>query len=73
MATLPNGRESAAGVDEHTAMLMFQQSADIAARVALGNGLDPHTVAFYLRTLSDAIADPGSVAEDMSPIVVHTC
>lgn len=66
-------RPSAAGVNEETAKLMLQQGADTVARVALGNGLDRETVAFYLRTLADAIEDPGSVAEDMSPIVIHTC
>lgn len=73
MATLPNGRESAAGVDERTAVLILQQGADAVSRIALGNGLPRETVAFYLRTLADAIEDPGSVAEDMSPIVIHLC
>lgn len=73
MATLPNGRESAAGVDEHTAFLIMQQGVDAIARISLGNGLPPESVALYLRSLADAIDGTTDVAEDTSPIVIHLC
>jgi hypothetical protein len=40
----------------------------IAARRALGNGMARDEVADELYALADAIKDPGSVAENMSPI-----
>jgi hypothetical protein len=43
-------------------------ATDVAARRALGNGLGRDEVAQELEALADAIRDPGSVAEDMSPI-----
>lgn len=39
-----------------------------AARSALGAGLNRSEVAAELAALADAIADPGSVAENMSPL-----
>ena len=44
-------------------------ATDVAARRALGEGIDRESVAAELEALADAIRDPGSVAEDMSPIL----
>lgn len=41
---------------------------DVAARRALGNGIDVDTVASTLEDMAHAIRVPGDVAEDMSPI-----
>jgi hypothetical protein len=46
----------------------FYLTTDLAARLALGNGLSPEDVAGALESLAAAIREPGNVAEDMSPI-----
>lgn len=66
----PDSPEST-DVTEHEAILMLQRYAEIAARVALGDGVSRQMVSIILHTLADAIEDPSSVAEDMSPIVIH--
>jgi hypothetical protein len=57
-------------MDSSTAFLLLNRQIDVAARCALGDGIDAHDIAETLRSLADAIEDPGSVAEDMSPISV---
>jgi len=54
---------------EAVSVVTLQFLTSQAARFALGNGVPRDTVVAILRDLSAAIADPGSVAEDMSPIL----
>lgn len=58
-------------VTESEAILMLQRGTEVAARIALGDGISRQMVAIVLRDLADAIEDPSSVAEDMSPLVIH--
>lgn len=53
------------------AYMLLNRGIDVAARCALGDGLTREEVAQALNTLAAAIADPSSVAEDMSPITVR--
>jgi hypothetical protein len=46
----------------------FYLTTDLAARLALGNGLSREDVAQSLESLAAAIRDPGQVAENMEPI-----
>lgn len=57
-------------MDASTAYLLLNRAADVAARCALGDGLSREEVAEVLRSLANAIEDPGTVAEDMSAISV---
>lgn len=57
-------------MDSSTAYLLLNRAIDVAARCALGDGLAREDVAEVLISLASAIADPSSVAEDMSPISV---
>jgi methyl coenzyme M reductase alpha subunit len=54
--------------DVNTAIIHLQFTTSQAARFALGMGVDPEDIAAYLEDLAGAIRDPGSVAENMSPI-----
>lgn len=58
------------GVSPAEAWLLFQRQTELAARCALGDGLDRTSIALALHALADAIADPTTVAEDMSRIVI---
>lgn len=58
------------GVEHGAAWLMFQRQTEMAARCALGDGLDRTSIALALHSLADAISDPTTVAEDMSRIVI---
>lgn len=51
----------------NTVWLQFTTSQ--AARFALGYGVERATVVATLRSLADAIEDPTTVAENMSPIL----
>lgn len=55
-------------VTQHEAVLILCRATCVAARTALGDGLDPRTVAEVLEDLANAVRNPGDVAEDMSPI-----
>jgi hypothetical protein len=46
----------------------FYLTTDLAARLALGNGLSREDVAMSLESLAAAIRDPMSVAENTDPI-----
>lgn len=59
------------GVTLGEAMLMLQRSVGLASRIALGDGLDAYSIAQVLLDEANAIQDPSSVAEDMSPIQFH--
>jgi hypothetical protein len=48
----------------------FYLTTDLAARLALGNGLSRSDVAMSLESLAAAIRDPSSVAESTEPIDV---
>lgn len=65
--------EGETGVTEQEAVLMLQRAVAIASRVALGDGVDPFTIARILEDEAHAIEQPGDVAEDMSPIKIHMC
>ena len=54
---------------EMTSVVWLQFTTSQAARFALGNGADRETVARVLEDLAAAIRDPGTVAEDVSPIL----
>lgn len=59
------------GVTESEAILMLQRSAEVAARIALGDGISRSMVAIILHDLANGIEDPGLVAEDMSPLRIN--
>lgn len=61
----------ATGVTDTEAILMLQRSSGLAARIALGDGVSRSMVAICLHELAEAIEDPSTVAEDMSPILFH--
>lgn len=61
---------SDSGLEGSAAWIVFQRMTELAARCALGDGLDATSIALSLHSLADAIEDPGQVAEDMSKIVV---
>jgi hypothetical protein len=47
---------------------LFEYNTTLAAKLAVGHGFDRERVAMSLHSLADAIANPTSVAEDMSPV-----
>jgi hypothetical protein len=49
----------------------FYLTTDLAARLALGNGLSREDVSMSLESLAAAIRDPMSVAESTEPITVN--
>jgi hypothetical protein len=55
------------GVTEGEAILMLQRSSELAARIALGDGITRQMVAIILHDLAAAI-ETQDCAEDMSPI-----
>jgi hypothetical protein len=57
--------------DVHLAMDIFNYNSTVAAKMALGEGIDRETVAACLRSLADAI-ETQDCAEDMSPIYDRT-
>ena len=67
----PGGRmEGPTSVTANEAFLMLQRYTELAARTALGDGLDRDEVAQALETLANAIRTE-DCAEDMSPILIH--
>lgn len=72
--TIPNGMERYyqypdSGLNTHEAMLILQRAATVAARCAIGDGLDRTSVALVLHDLANAI-ETQDCAEDMSKIVI---
>jgi hypothetical protein len=57
--------------DVHLAMDMFSYNTTVAAKMALGEGIDRETVAALLHSLAEAIRTQ-DCAEDMSPIYDRT-
>jgi hypothetical protein len=47
---------------------LFEYNTTLAAKLAVGHGVEREKVAMSLHSLADAIANPTSVAEDMRPI-----
>jgi hypothetical protein len=47
---------------------LFEYNTTLSAKLAVGHGFDRERVAMSLHSLADAIANPTSVAEDMSPV-----
>jgi hypothetical protein len=62
--------EGPTSVTASEAFLMLQRYSELAARTALGDGLDREDVALALETLAAAIRTE-DCAEDMSPITIH--
>lgn len=60
--------EGPASVTSSEAFLILMRMVGLAARTALGDGLDRHSVAEVLRSEAYAI-ETQDVAEDMSPII----
>jgi hypothetical protein len=50
---------------------LFEYNTTLSAKLAVGHGFDRERVAMSLHSLADAIANPTSVAEDMSPVDDH--
>lgn len=50
-----------------SALNLFEYNSTLAAKIALGHGVDRETVAMVLRSLADAI-ETQDCAENMSPI-----
>lgn len=53
---------------ENAAITNLQFTVSQAARFALGGNVDRDTIISVLRDLADAIEDPNSIVEDLSPI-----
>lgn len=59
------------GMDKETLVsIILGYNVTLAARAALGDGLEREHVANVLADLANAIRNPDSVAEDMEPVYV---
>lgn len=56
------------GVQEHEAILMVQRATEVAAAIALGDGLTRQTVAIILHDLADMVEGANN-ATLLEPIV----